>query len=268
MPPVLGQEFRLGPQRATVGALLIHGFTGTPFEVRLLGESLANRGIVVRGPALRGHATRANSAPGAWPAAPGAQHFGPWIEDVDAAFAELQTECDEVMVCGLSMGGLLAIELAARWPRAISRLALLACAIEFPDWLRRCRSLIRHLPGFAYLPIPKLAGSDIADREMKRANDEAQRGMHLPIGALLALFALAESAAAKLPDIVQPTLAMHGRHDHTIPLTALDRVVTGIERRQGKGAVETKILENSFHILPLDLDRQMVFDAVRGHFRS
>ena len=42
---------------SNTGVLLIHGFTGTPSEVRLLGEFLKDKGYTVRGILLKGHGT-------------------------------------------------------------------------------------------------------------------------------------------------------------------------------------------------------------------
>ena len=40
-----------------VGAVCVHGFTGTPYEMRYLGEQLARAGITVQAPRLPGHGT-------------------------------------------------------------------------------------------------------------------------------------------------------------------------------------------------------------------
>ncbi|MFA6032646.1 MAG: carboxylesterase, partial [Myxococcota bacterium] len=48
--------FEIGTGRR--GVLLVHGFTGTPFEMRPLGDGLAAAGYRVACPALAGHATR------------------------------------------------------------------------------------------------------------------------------------------------------------------------------------------------------------------
>jgi carboxylesterase len=40
-----------------VSALLVHGLTGTPYEMRYLGERLTARGVRVRGVKLAGHAS-------------------------------------------------------------------------------------------------------------------------------------------------------------------------------------------------------------------
>src|SRR4051794_28130513 len=98
--------FSLGPAQAPVGVLCIHGFTGTPFEMRLLGEHLGRRGFAVEGVRLAGHGgTTADLKATRWP---------DWLFSVEEAFQQLRRRAERIAVCGLSLGGLLALELARR----------------------------------------------------------------------------------------------------------------------------------------------------------
>src|SRR5438445_1896995 len=97
----LARPFSLGPERAKQGALVVHGFTGTPFEVRLLGEALAGRGFAVEGPVLAGHAgTTSDLAASRWP---------DWVASAERALEKLRGRAERVGVCGLSMGALVAL---------------------------------------------------------------------------------------------------------------------------------------------------------------
>lgn len=83
--------------------LLIHSFTGTPAQVRLLGEELAAAGFGVTAPLLSGHGTELEDM-----ARFGAQD---WLDDVRTAAASVSDET--LHVVGTSMGGLLGISLAS-----------------------------------------------------------------------------------------------------------------------------------------------------------
>ncbi|MBI3536380.1 MAG: alpha/beta fold hydrolase [Chloroflexi bacterium] len=88
-----------------IGCLLIHGFTGTPHEMRGLGEHLAEKGYTAFAPALSGHATNLSDlAPTRW---------YDWYASVRAAFDKLSAACDFIIPIGLSLGGALALHLAA-----------------------------------------------------------------------------------------------------------------------------------------------------------
>ena len=87
------------------GVLLIHGFTGSPAELLLLGEFLNRAGYTVLGVRLAGHGTsefeleRTNCAD--------------WFNSVLDGYALLKSSCEKIFVVGHSMGALLSLKLAA-----------------------------------------------------------------------------------------------------------------------------------------------------------
>src|SRR5262244_3234188 len=116
--------------------LLIHGFTGTPWDVRPLGEALSHAGIAVQAPRLPGHGTT--------PVAMLDARAPDWLLACDEALARLPGR--RVAVAGLSMGALLGLVLAARHPDRVACVAALAPAVRFRDHtlnsLRRVRAAI------------------------------------------------------------------------------------------------------------------------------
>lgn len=90
------------------GVLLIHGFTGSPAHMRLIGEGLKERGFAVRGILLPGHGTDPRDMERVtW------QDW--WRAAVEAA-EEMREKYAYFTVAGLSMGGLMALMLAAEMP--------------------------------------------------------------------------------------------------------------------------------------------------------
>ncbi|HZI76533.1 MAG TPA: alpha/beta fold hydrolase, partial [Gemmatimonadales bacterium] len=100
------QPFRI--RGGTRGCLLIHGFAGTPPEVRGLGSYLAARGYDVIGPLLAGH--------GITPEAMALTRWPDWFRSVEAALSTLRRDCKDIFVGGQSLGGTLALHLAATHP--------------------------------------------------------------------------------------------------------------------------------------------------------
>ena len=109
------------PQSRT-GVLLVHGFSGTPFEVRPLGEALWRAGYTVYAPRLAGHGTTAQDL--------AASTFHDWRRTVSDAFDRLRTEVDRICVCGLSLGGLLTLDLARERGAEIAAIQVLAAPRE------------------------------------------------------------------------------------------------------------------------------------------
>lgn len=120
-----GDAFALGD--GPDACLLLHGLTGSPAEVRPVGEALAAAGFRAVGPVLPGHGTTPDDLYTTTRA--------DLLRAAESALLSLRG-ARRIFLCGLSVGGLLAIHLAARsWTREglpdLSALALLAPAIEF-----------------------------------------------------------------------------------------------------------------------------------------
>ena len=89
-----------------VGVLLIHGFTASPTQLRLVGDDLHQRGLTVNAPLLPGHGTTVSDL--------SKQRWQKWVEHVDLALANLKARCSTVFVAGISLGSLLTLYLAAQ----------------------------------------------------------------------------------------------------------------------------------------------------------
>lgn len=89
-----------------IGCLLIHGFSGSPSEMRLLGERIAKSGWTVLGIQLSGHGAASEQI----------AKFGwqDWVNDAKASVSGLKGSCSHIIAIGLSLGGLLALHLAAQ----------------------------------------------------------------------------------------------------------------------------------------------------------
>lgn len=111
--------------KAKVGVLVMHGFTSDVHCVDSLVKPLDAADLPYRFPILRGHGTRYQDMEGVTAA--------DWYEDAENALLDLYKEVDNVIVVGLSMGGLVALELAARHRDKVAGVALVAAALRFAD---------------------------------------------------------------------------------------------------------------------------------------
>src|SRR2546421_9897990 len=81
------------------GALVLHGFTGTPQSMRGLAEAFAAAGFATELPLLPGHGTTvADMAETSW---------AQWSGAAEAAYVDLAGRCGKVVVAGVSMGATL-----------------------------------------------------------------------------------------------------------------------------------------------------------------
>ena len=250
----LRRPFFLEAPGSRVAVLLVHGFSGTPFEMRPLGEALFRRGYTVYAPRLFGH--------GETSAALGSSTHADWVRTVDEAFDALRARASTIYVCGLSLGGLLTLELASRrGPEQIAGITSLAAPLWFSRAAELITTLTRRLGRRPGLTIPKLSGSDIADPVMKQRNNLAQGTVGLPIPAVISLRDFADQVRALLPRVKVPALLVHAPQDHTAPYDCM----AVLAKELGSPRVETMDAPRSFHVLPLDYDRDAIAEAVARH---
>lgn len=232
------------------GALVLHGLTGTPHEVRPFADALAARGFAVTMPVLAGHGDLAALERTTWPE---------WYAGAEAALAEARERCARVLVLGFSLGGLLALRLAALRPADVDALVVLSVPLALRSWQRRAIGMLATLRGVRPLAtlvgmLPKKGPDVRIEREF--ASSPSLRGMPWP--ALAQLVALQQEVDGLLPHVRAPLLVLHGRLDHTARVEDSARIV----QRVGSVRVERIVLPESFHQLGLDVDRDAAAAAI------
>lgn len=230
--------------------LLIHGFTGTPYEMRGLGERLHALGHTVSGVRLAGHARPVEELE--------RSRWQDWYGDVNRACSELVAEGTPVVAIGLSAGALLALHLAHERPQDVSGLVLMAPAIALRDWRARwAMPLIARIPWIRdrFRLIPKAEGSDIRDEEARLIHPGHR---FIPLAAAMSLIDLQRQVRAECGAITHPTLLIHGALDRTCPPSN----VALLERSLGAPPRRVLILPESGHVVTVDRERDRVEAAV------
>ncbi|WP_049570161.1 alpha/beta hydrolase [Streptomyces sp. SBT349] len=219
------------------GVLLCHGFTGTPQSLRPWAEHLAGEGLTVSLPLLPGHGTRWQDMQ--------RTRWQDWYATVDRELVELNRRCEHVFVCGLSMGGALALRLAARRGPAVSGLALVNPAVTFPRLQGYALPVLRHL-------VPSSRGliSDIAKEGVRETGYD-----RIPLHAAHSMRALTALVRAELPQVTQPLLVLRSRVDHVVPPSDSAVVLGSVS---SVDATE-RVLDSSFHVATLDHDAERIF---------
>ncbi|MBM3137636.1 MAG: alpha/beta fold hydrolase [Chloroflexi bacterium] len=223
------------------GCVLVHGFTGAPKEMRLMGEALYRYEITTLGIRLAGHATQ--------PTDLNRTHWQDWLASVEDGIHILSDICDKVFIAGLSLGGILALVAASRYEQLKGAIAIATPYNLGSDWrLKFARQLSMLIPQI------EKKGSESHDPTTARAHVDYPT---YPTKGIAELQALTEVLHQSLPIIRIPILLINSRADHTVPIWHADK----IQQELNAADVDRLIVEESDHVITEDIGREKVFET-------
>jgi carboxylesterase len=221
-----------------VGVLLVHGFTGSPASMLPWGRHLAEQGYGVSVPLLPGHGTTWQDL--------NRTGWADWYGEVERAFEKLRANNDQVVVGGLSMGGGLALQLAADRGREVAGVMLVNAAVHLDR-----RDLVA-LPVLKHL-VPSLPG--LAD-DIKKPGVEERGYSRTPLKALHAMLSAWRSLVEALPRVTQPLLVFRSTVDHVVDPSSAALIRARVSSRD----LTERMLENSYHVATLDNDAPIILE--------
>jgi carboxylesterase len=182
-----------------IAVLLLHGFTSSTDTVDGLIPYLKKEGIPFERPILRGHGTRYQDLRGV--------RSRDWYVDAERALIKLYTDGYRVVVVGLSMGGLLALDLAMRHPEMIAGAVTVAAALKFKQ-LRAMTTQV--LDKFVrYWPAPNA----YTDLELAERGTNYKR---FPLDAFSSLYRYSKRIAERLPEVHVPIRVLQSKADQIV----------------------------------------------------
>ncbi|MEY3014780.1 MAG: hypothetical protein RIT45_3515 [Pseudomonadota bacterium] len=229
------------------GVLLLHGFTGSPWELRPLAESLRAEGYTVAMPLLPGHGTRLEDLD--------RTGWQDWLAGARSALDWMTPHVDRVHLCGSSMGALLTLLLAQQQlDRPLRSVTLLAPAMALSPPIAAAIRVLALAGRPAFLrkePVPLADG----------ASPPAYDG--IPVRATRRLLELMDVVNVTARPLEVPALALHGTADATIPYARARALVAPL---LGRGGLFVPIPDGGHLLLrveqaPLVLAR---LESVRG----
>lgn len=245
---------RLGPDGIVIGGegftlerpggpaiLLLHGGGDTPQTLRYLAAELYARGFHVSVPLLPGHGRTLRD-------------FSRVTADqlTASAFSNyeaLRSSHEWVAVIGLSMGGALAVQLAAD-NAALPALGLVAPYLSMP---RHVAWAARLAPAWGAV-VPVVGSGDSAS-----IRDPVERNRGLAYGAftaagLVALWRTMRRGVASLPKVAAPTLMIQSREDNRISARDAERAF----ERLGSDEKTLEWIAGAGHVITVDYGRDVV----------
>jgi len=252
---VVDQSIRFAGGRT--GFLLIHGLGGTPIEMRYVAQGLARAGHTAHVPQLAGHCGSVHDLR--------ATGWADWYETVEQEHERLRENCQTIVVCGLSMGAVMAIHHAAQYPREVSALGLYAPSLWLDGWgipwYSSLFSLITQKWAADLIKFEERDPWGVKDLRLRalveqavKSGDSSKAGIAaLPGSLMLELRWLVQRVRREVGSVRQPTLIVHPREDDRASLRNLDYLQSNLA-----GLVETVVLDDSYHVVTLDRQRQLV----------
>ncbi len=231
------------------GVLLIHGFTGTPREVRWMGEYLNQQGYTCLGIRLNGHATH--------PEDMRRSRWTDWTASVEDGFHLLSGSVDRIFLTGLSMGGVLSLLMSTQFAERIAGVVAMSTPYhlpqDYPLWLLRLYSkFVRYAPKSNETP-----GASWFD---KTAYADHVSYPYNPMRSVVELKLLLLEMQAALPNVRKPVMLIHSKNDRYVLPENMERIHAGLVNAPDK----TKLyVTGSGHVVTRDAARHQVFEATR-----
>ncbi|MDQ0011413.1 carboxylesterase [Luteibacter jiangsuensis] len=250
------------------GVLLIHGLTGTPTEMRMVGKGLNRAGFTVVGVQLAGHCGSEDDLL--------ATTWEDWYASVEAAANDLRGRVDRVFVAGLSMGALLALRLAAVRPGWIDGVGVYGATFRYDGWsIGWTGRLSFLLPIFKRLGIGRQRSFieqppyGIRDERLRAqvsaamfAGDSEAAGLPgNPWHALAEMVKLSRDVRRRLPDVLAPCFIAHAADDDVASVANADLVA-----RRVRGPIEMLLLADSYHMITIDRERRTLIERSADFF--
>ncbi|MDE8668250.1 alpha/beta fold hydrolase [Pseudarthrobacter sp. H3Y2-7] len=229
---------------ARVGVVLSHGFTGSPHGLRTWAHALADAGYAVRMPLLPGHGT-------SWQEL-ARTRWTQWHSALDDAYLELDAQCDHVFAAGLSMGGALALRIAATRPVTGVILVNPGLVIDDP-----------RAPLAGLLKLVLKSTPAIANDILKPGVDEGAYP-RTPVAAAHELNKMFKDTIRLLPRVTAPVRVFRSTVDHVVS----DSSIVALRRGLVNAPLTLTALENSYHVATLDNDAEEIFQGSVDFIRA
>ncbi|MEO6509986.1 MAG: alpha/beta fold hydrolase [Nocardioides sp.] len=242
--PAVAREILSAPARPEltggrrIGVLLSHGLTGNPTSMNPWGQYLADQGYAVEVPLLPGHGTTWEDA--------NTTTFADWYGHINATFDRLRDSVDTVVVGGLSMGGAVALRLAADRGDQVAGIVVVNPAVASRRKDLLALPLLKHLVG----------GFPAIGNDIKKPGGNEYPYPKTPLKALHSFVQQWKPLMADLPRITQPLLMFRSVEDHVVDSASAPIITSRVSSRD----VTERLLEDSFHVATLDNDAPIIFE--------
>jgi carboxylesterase len=245
------EPFFLPGDASKPACLLIHGFTGTPKEMRWMGDYLHAQGHTCLGIRLAGHATRPKDMV--------RSRWTDWTASVEDGYNLLRGVTDRIFLVGLSMGGVLSLLMSTRLDvtGVVAMSTPYELPVRVPAWEMRAFSLFK-----TYMRKEK-GRPDEGWFDKDAWKDHISYPLN-PVRSAAELQVLLGRMRFALPKINVPVLLIHSKDDTYVPADSMPRIF----ERLATSDREMLWVTGSGHVVTRDAARQQVFEAAAAFIQK
>ena len=232
--------------RARIGIVLVHGFTGSPVSLRPLAELLARRGFAIELPLLPGHGTTwREMLP---------TRYDDWRAEVVASAKRLSARTESIVLCGLSMGGTLSLDVASGGDVTAAGVVTINAQI-----LDRTGIVVKLGPWLEKIfPAVPAAAAGLRSNDIAKPGAGEQAYGWVPSAAGNSLLRALPRVRAQVERLTCPVLVAYSRQDHSVSPENSKRLLSLIPSTDRTELV----LERSYHVATLDYDLELIEERV------
>lgn len=233
-----GQNYKF-EQNNDFGVLLLHGYTSALDAVSGIVPKFESEAIDYKMPTLRGHGTKYQDLRNV--------QAVDWLQDAQKSYEQLLQTHPKVLVIGLSMGGLLALNLAAQNPETCLGIVTWAAALTLKNPAAHFAGIIKHFVKF-------WPGQEsFNDPECRKNNKNYS---HFSTDSFNSLYLFAQETRSILPQVRAPLCVIHSKKDQVVKPKSAETIFKNVHSPYR----ELHLLAHSGHELGQDLQCNEVFE--------
>lgn len=237
--------------------LLFHGLTGSTFEMKKYAQYLHSKGFDVFAYCLPGHGEDSVNIKNIT--------YQDWTQFICFYFEVLKKKYKKVFVGGLCLGACLSLFLAQKYPKEVAGVISLSTTLYLDGWTMPwynfmmplgLNTLIRY-----YYTFPEREPYGIKNIKKRRSIQKIMGKNtvamdNYPLSCVYELLKLSKIIRKNIKDVISPILIMHSKDDDLTSVKSAKFVYNNINSIKK----ELFILENSYHLMLYDNDKDFVFD--------
>lgn len=227
-----------------VAVLLLHSFTSHTRDVNALAKSLHQSfGFTCYAPVYRGHGQEAEALI--------PYSIDDWWEDALESYQDLAKKYRQVMVVGISVGGVFALKLAEKFP--VARIVVMSVPIDSEPLESKQRVI-----DFAF------RYKKLENKSEQQIKEELKKFQSMPLDSFERFKQFIHETINGLGKITAPIAIYYGGRDEAI----FEESAIEIAEKVSSTEIELERFENSSHLMTLSKEKDLLDEQIHQFLSS